>query len=827
MPSRRSLPTRAPADPQATGPLACRPTPVAVAIRSALLMCAMSGALVVALPGQARAQSATATPAAASKRTYTIPAGSLDQVLNRFAGEGGVELSVDSKLTQGKSSSGLSGSYTVTEGFEQIVRGQGLQVTRADNGTYSLRVTSAATQGENYLPAYKVKATSELSATTEGGGYAANAVTMFGSTESLKDIPSSVSVVTRQQMDDQNITSINDAMRYTTGVSSINYTGNSGTASTAYYTARGFPVDVTLDGVSIVNGLQYMPQFDMAMYDRAEVFRGPAGLTDGQGDLGGSVNLVRKMPTSQFQFNSETQIGSWDNYREMIDVSGPLNQDGTLRGRVVGVGNTADSFIDGEHSREGMGYAALAYDIDPRTTVSLTVAYQTAPDYRYDWGVGYDSNNNLVIGPRGWSQNFAPDWAYSSQTFKEATATLKHQFDNGWKVEATVLSRQFDTYAKYAFTGDPDAGTNIGDYDGQRQDLKYNWLGFDAHASGQVTLFDRKNDVVVGTNYTSYKYQGLYGSQDMGNYNIFAAADIPEPAMPYTSGGNEDIDQFSLYGHVVSHLTDRFSLVLGGQDIFFKQQSKTTLPTVSDWSTDAKENGKFVPYGGLIYALTSQISAYASYAEQFSPQTGTTYTGAALQPFTARQYEVGFKGGFLDNRLNATVAVFRINGDNLEMGDQEHPNYYVTTGAVRSQGWEAEVSGSPLPNWNVIAGYTQVNTSYTSSPTDQGQSYNGETPRNLFKLWNTYRFAQGPLQGLTVGGGMYVQSNTWRIDPQYHQSGYALFSGKVGYQFNQHLEANVVVNNLFDKRYYDRAPSSYFAEYGAPRNVMLTVRVAY
>lgn len=754
-----------------------------------------------------------------------IPAQSLNRALLQLGQQTDIQLYYLPETVQGLNAPAVSGTMTPDQALQKLLAGTGIEFRTSGKTVTLSRPGSSSSVAQ--LPEVTVIGAPATGATTEGSGsYAANAVTMFGNAQSLKDIPSSVSVLTRQQMDDQNITTINNAMLYTTGVSSIGYAGTMGAGTRAYYNARGFPVDVLLDGQSIVSGIQWLSQFDMAMYDRVETFRGPAGLLDGQGSFGGSVNLVRKMPTDTFQIKSETSIGSWANYRQMVDVSGPLNKEGTLRGRVVGVASKGNSYLDGERSREGMGYAVLEYDIDPRTTVSLSAGYQTAPVYRFDFGVGYDSANHLVIGPRGWSQNFGPDWNRSYTTIKEANATLKHRFDNGWNAQATVLSHEYDAYYKYAYTNTPVAGTNTAAYYGQRQDVKDDWLGVDAHVSGPVTVLGRKNDVLLGASYASYNYKFLSASQNIGTYDIFSPR-IPEPDLPYTSGTRTRIEQYSLYGQVHAHLTDKFSLVLGGRDVFFRERTRTTLPTDTSWNTVAKQNGKFVPYGGLIYALTPQISAYTSYSKIFSAQTSSTYSGAAIQPFTGEQYEVGLKGGFLDNRLNATIAAFRINGDHLAVSDQTHAGYYVDSGAVRSQGWEAELSGSPLPNWNIVTGYTLANTRYLSSPTAQGQSYSGETPQHLFKLWTTYRFTQEALQGFSVGGGMYVQSNTWRFKPQYHQGGYATFSTKVGYQFNSHVQADVTVNNVFNRKYYSRAPYTLFAEYGAPRSVMLTVRASY
>lgn len=783
------------------------PAPLALAIAIAIALAA---------PTFAHAQA----PASVA---ISITAQPLGDALNELAAATATPIVFSQALVAGKQAPAVSGNLTPQQALDRLLAGSALTALREGNAI----VIRAAQAGDNtMLPLVVVRATPELDATTEGGGYAARAVTMFGNTQSLKKIPSSVSVLTRQQMDDQNISSIDDAMRNTTGVSSIGYFGTGGAGNASYFNSRGFPVNVALDGLSIINGIQYQPQFDMALYDRIEIFRGPSGLLSGQGDLGGSVNLVRKMPTDKFQFKSETSIGSWENYRQMIDVSGPLNKEGTLRGRVVGLAGKSNSFLDGQNSSVGMGYGVLEYDIDPRTTVSLSAGYQKAPTHRPDFGVGYDSADQLVIGPRGWSQNFAPDWSYVSSTFKEVSASAKHRFDNGWRAEATVLSRKYISYSKYAFADTPNAGLNTADYYGQRQSGDYDWLGWDARVTGSANLFGSNADVLLGINHTSYRYTGRYGSDALGSYNIFAPV-ITEPEMPYTSGGKTKVDQTSVYGHVNSHLTEKLSVVLGGRYMSFKQQSKTTMPTESAWETDAKENGKLVPYGGLIYALSPEISAYGSYSKIFSVQTNSTFSGSAIQPLTGEQYEVGLKGSFLENKLNASLAAFRINGNNLAVADQLHPGFSVSSGTIRSQGVEAEISGAPMPNLDLSASYTFASTKNTSSPTDQGLPYSSETPKHLVKLWSTYRFTQDSLKGLTVGGGMYFQSNTWRYERQYRQGAYATFSAKLGYKFNEHVALDLTVKNLFDKQYYSRAPYVLFAEYGAPRNATLTLRVSY
>ncbi|MFT3720923.1 TonB-dependent siderophore receptor [Pseudorhodoferax sp.] len=787
-----------------------RPAPLALAIALAL------GSAAVHAQG-------AASPDAPVQ--IAIKAQPLAEALNDWARQTRLQLIARQELLAGKTAPAVSGVLTPSQALDRLLTGSGLAATREGDAVVIQPARPAASTA---LPEVVVRSGAELNAATQGKGYSARAVTMFGNTQSLKDIPSSVSVLTRQQMEDQNVNTIISAMLYSPGVASISYFGNNSgsSGSTGYYNARGFPVTVSLDGFSALNGIQWRPQFDMAMYDRVEVFRGPSGLLNGQGAFGGTINLVRKRPTDAFQLQSETSVGSWASLRQMIDVSGPINQDGSLRGRIVGLAGRANSYIDGQYSRTSMAYGTLEYDIDAQTTVSLSAGQQKDPNHRPDYGVGYDSADNIVIGPRGWSQNFGPDWNYASNTTKEVSASLRHRFGDDWNAEATLVSRQVPMYSKYAFSNNPAAGTYMATYQGQEQDIKDDWLGMDARVSGTADVLGRNTEVLLGVNRSVYSEKYIGSNVSMGTYNIFSP-DIPELDAPFTSGTKTKVTQSSLYGHVNAHLTEQFSLVLGGRYLFFKQRSQTLLPTLGDWSTKARENGKFVPYGGLVFALTPEVSAYASYSKAFSAQTNTTYSGEAIQPFTGEQYEAGLKSSALDGRLNASIAAFRIKGSDLAVADQLHPGFSIASGAMRSQGWEAEVSGSPVPEWNLSASYTRADTKYTASPTSQGQSYNGETPRHMVKLWNTYRFTQGALQRFMVGAGLYFQSNTWRLRPQYHQGSYALYSAKIGYRFNEHLEADLSVNNLFDKRYYSRAPYLLFAEYGAPRNAALTLRAKF
>ncbi len=187
----------------------------------------------------------------------------------------------------------------------------------------------------------------------------------------LKDIPQSVSVITRQRIEDQNLTTLEDALQQVTG---LTVTPNG--TDTSQYRSRGYSLNSAIDGVPVYSGLSGSEQFDLGIYDRVEVLRGPTALLNGSGDPGGTVNVVTKKPRDRFAVNGALSAGSWDNYRSELDVTGPLNDSGTLRGRAVGIWQDRDFFYDKTHQEKKVFYGVVEYDLTPDTTLSLTFADQ-------------------------------------------------------------------------------------------------------------------------------------------------------------------------------------------------------------------------------------------------------------------------------------------------------------------------------------------------------------------------------------------------------------------------------------------------------------------
>lgn len=767
-----------------------------------------------------------------AQRLFDIPAQPLPSALTLFGRQSGLQVSVPAALAQGRTSTAVSGSLAPLAALSQLLTGTGLTyrisgnivtlepAPEASNGAISLGPVRVEGSGQgvagNDIPTPKT----DRAATDRSHSYAARGATVAGKTaQDLREIPQSVTVVTRQRMDDQNIVSLEDALRQTTGVTAVPYGGD----GTAYFDVRGFQAEVQYDGIPTTSGFQNLGQYDMAIYDRVEVLRGPSGLLQGGGAPAGTVNLVRKRPHDTFGWSGSLMGGSWNNFYGNLDVTGPLDSAGNIRGRFVAAGDDRDYFTDKKHERHGTLYGIVEFDLDSRTTLTLSGAYQDQ-SHVTDYGVGTYTDGRPVNPPR--SSFFGIDWGHDGTRYGNAYAALDHDFGNGWSAQASVDYRHLVTFGPYGFAlgVNPD---NSATYYLQKPNIPEDWVGTDAHVSGPVQLFGRTHTFLIGANYAWFHETTTAGSAILTVPDIFHM-DIPEQPIPYTSESGLRTTQYGVYAQARISLADPLTLVAGARLTNYESQTASGLPNdLGAYSTSDKIDGHFTPSLALLYDVTKTITLYASYASIFTPQDGDlVYGGGSIKPSTGEQYEVGAKGAFFHGALNASAALFDIEDTNRAFGDPDHPNYFLAAGKARSRGAELEVSGEVLPGWSVFAGYTYLDTKVLDDATEAGNVLDSEEPKHTFKLWSTYRVGDPDRPGFQFGGGVRVMSETSRLDSA-PQPTYAVVDAQVGYRLNREWSTTLTVNNLFDKTYYIRSPGSFFGLYGDPRSFTIALRKSF
>lgn len=788
--------------------------------------------MLAATPLALAANPARAQGAAPQQRSFSIPAQSLTEALMLFGRQSGLQVTADAALVQGRGSAAISGTLPPAQALSRLLTGTGLTFRFTGAATVTLEPAPQTADNAVHLGPVQVEGQTQMAdqrATTDTprtdraasdrtGSYAARAVTVAGKTaQDLREIPQSVSVVTRQRMDDQNMITLEQALRQTTGVTAIPYGDGS-----AYYQVRGYAAEVQYDGIPANSAVQYQTQFDLAMYDRIEVLRGPSGLLQGSGEPAGTINLVRKRPHDSFGWSGDLMGGSWANFHGDLDVTGPLNKAKTIRARFVASAQTRGYFTDREHEKHVMLYGIVEADLTPATTLTVSGSWENARQAPLDYGQSTYSDGSLLNAPR--SAFFGTTWSRSIVHSRDAYASLDQDLGGGWSAKASLDYRQQQLTGPYGYIDGPVNLDNSATYALQNQYVLEKWFGSDASITGPVELLGRTHKLLFGVNYAWQDDISLSGFQDVDVANVYSIT-IPETVVPLTSGSDTRAEQLGAYAQGRFSLADPLTLVAGVRVTDYRAKERDGVGSFGDFYETTRSTGHVTPTVGLVYDATRQISLYGSYASIFVPQSNLVYGGGTLKPRTGEQFELGAKGKFLDGALTASAALFNIIDRNRAYTDPAHPDYYIAAGKVRSRGAEAEVSGEPLPGWSLFAGYTYLDTKFLDDSTQQGLIYDGEEPRHTFKLWSTYRFGPIDRKGFQIGGGLRAMSSTTRGGPV--QPAYAVVDAQIGYRLNRQWSMTVSVNNLLDKTYYARVPNSYFGIYGEPRSVMVALRKGF
>ena len=770
--------------------------------------------------------------ASGSEHAYSIAPGSLDAVLGSFGQQSGVMIAVDSSLTTGMRSSGLSGNFAVDEGLQRLLAPLGLQAITDGDG---YRVVARPAQGNGELQLQATQVTSnQLGTITEGSGsYTPGTIaTATRMVLTPRQTPQSITVITRQHMDDFGLNSIDEVMRHTPGITVSTFDSE----RTNYY-ARGFSVEnFQYDGIPTLRNSAYssgQTLSDMAIYDRVEILKGATGLLTGAGAPGATINLIRKKPTREFKASIDVGAGSWDNYRTQVDVSGPLTDSGNIRGRAVAAYQDKHSFMDRYKRKTGVYFGTLEADLSDDTLLTLGFDYQNNDPHASGWSGSrplFDRNGERIDVKR--SYNNGANWSRWEQTTQSVFATLEHSFANGWvgKGQLTHQVNSYDAPLGSVMSG-PFPATGLSSIYANKFTGNTRTDAADAYFSGPFSLAGREHELVIGASASSAHWQG----KDYGNPTFLSANVIdfwnfdgkttePDWGAP-TQYNDTTTRQTAGYISARFNLTDDLNLLLGTR--------LANYWLTGDYHTT--ETGRLVPYVGVTYDLNDNFTAYASYTDIFMPQTyNRDRNNKVLEPDEGKNYEVGIKGEFYGGRLNTSLAYFEVHESNRAEPDAEYnadptnPSIlYASVGTkAKAKGFEAEMSGELAPGWQAQAGFT-----HKVIRGSDDENISTWEPEDQLSLYTTYKF-KGPLDRLTIGGGARWQNRSWqniynRAKDQYQdfsQDAYWLVDAMAKYQVSEHLSTTLNVNNLFDKQYYTNIGFYNTAYYGDPRNVMVNTR---
>ncbi|WP_455925463.1 TonB-dependent siderophore receptor [Pseudomonas putida] len=684
-----------------------------------------------------------------------------------------------------------------------------------------------------------------------------------------RQTPQSVSTITQQQMADQQITNIEQALDTTPGVSM----SKSEVGGRTEYRARGYAIsNWKVDGLQFPGGSDFSGggnAMNMDMYERIDVVRGANGLLGGTGDPSATINLIRKRPGTEFGGKVYATYGSWDKRRLGADLNVPLSADGRLRSRFVVTQQDANSFRDQQSDRSRAALANFEFDLSDATTLGAGYQYEYYKIVGGGWGanipIWYGDGSKTDL-PR--STNVVPSWSFGEYTTRTTFGSLQHRFDNDWTLDVRAAQSATEVLNHRGLAKVNSAGSGVyGGYwnpDGSgavlnglhsSTDTTQQSAQFDL--TGPFRLFGRTHQAMFGYNDSrtvawspQYRCNMVSGtSTSASSLGCQFRANNGFPIANWLNGVDDDyaINAYKtglhsktttrlqgMYAATRLSITDPLSVIIGARTSTY---SATTLSTAGVRSNQ-QNHGVVTPYLGAVYDLNDTYSLYASYTDIFTPQSEESEGGNKIEPIRGQSYETGIKGEWFDGALNGQLAYFRTNQQNKAVTDGANltatgAQAYKTGSGVETDGIDLELAGALTPDWNVYGGYTYLHFRRTNA---DGLS----DPSHLFKASTTYHLS-GPLDRLTVGAGVTAQTNiratstpagvptngVSRSASDVNWSGYAVWNAMARYDINQDVSLTLNADNLFDKTYYTRYGFYAGAIYGDPRSLSLTLSSAF
>lgn len=760
-----------------------------------------------------------------------LPAQSLSEALIALGEQASLQIFYLPETVRGLQAPAVSGTFTPDQALQRLLAGTGIVFSR-DGSQVSL---SRTPQSTTQLSAVVVKGKTDAT-TEESGAYTATGDSALSSALdlSLRETPQSISVMTNQRMKDQNLMQLEDVVTHTAGLT-FSEPGTGGSRSAIY--ARGFAVNTFMvDGVRMVSNYNniFLSQ-DMSLYDRVEVVRGATGLMNGMGNPGGAINMVRKRPLDEFRTEVQLDWGSWANRRGMFDVSSPLNESGSVRGRMIAVAQDSNGYIERFNAKRKVFYGVVEADVGENTLLRGGISHQRH-DLRGQADSGlpaFDKYGNPLSWAR--SKTASADWTYSRRRSTTLFGEMEHQLSDKWSVRlnASRIWTDSDELIGYAGMGypDPDTGAGVGIWT-TRWVYKPKQDSVDLALKGSFDMFGRENEVAMGVAWSystneSPSYTNWYPpGWDYNIDNIFTW-DGSNPSEPYNpSIGSHSMTEKNLgaYASVRLRPTERFSVIAGARYVDWRRTTGSFSNATQSATSLRRTEYELVPYLGLTYDLTDNWTAYTSYTAIFTPQDRKKPDGSYIDPLSGESYEAGLKGSFFDERLNVSGAIYQVKEDNKAVAIEgvkapDGSQAYEAKSGTRTKGFEVEVAGMLTPSWELAASFAQ-----NSTKDREGQRLNTSIPRNTFKLFTSYRI-NGVGEGLTLGGGLRWQSRIYSdltINNKAvlsEQKDYAVVDLMARYEMSRFTTVSLNINNVLDKKYRTSTGNSY---YGQPRAFMLS-----
>lgn len=614
-------------------------------------------------------------------------------------------------------------------------------------------------------------------------------------------VPQSIQVVTRRLLDDLKPTTLSDVVSIAGGTSST----RNGVEPFSSFKLRGFTVGQTIvDGIRNTNSLNIQAE-GLASVEQVEVLRGPGGALYGLSSPGGVIHIVTKKPLATPRVETSVGIGNFDHRDILVDLTGPLSEDGSLRGRIVGAYEDRDSFVDFVTVERRQ----LNPSVEWEHSSGLVLRYQA--DYREREGLRYISlpvegtltNRDTLTLP---SSLFTGEPGQGDTVSEALVQTFVAERD----ADGPKLDRFYIRYTDTEYDQPSVAAAGVQD-DLRTLDRRFNRFVEEQEELVVGAQFVREIDLgrfsptlSAGLDYAEWTYDSEFFR------GAVAPLDLLDPVYGASVDGifllassRDEFEQLGGYLQGVVELGDDVMVLVGARIDRLENTTESLRAETSGSSSDTELSPRF----GLSWEAAPGVVPYVSYAETFeaNPNFGFVRSpdGTPFGPQTGRQWEAGVKLDAIGG-LTSTLAVFDIELSNVLTPDPADPFFRVPTGEQRSQGIEFINTWQPVENFTLLASYAYTDAEVTEDNVIESGTPLANVPEHSGRLWARYarELGGGWLGGLT-GGWTYNSSASIGIGSDLEIPSYDIFEFGAFFRRGPFV-VDVKVDNLTDEDYFLR-----------------------
>lgn len=751
-----------------------------------------------------------------------------------------------------------------------------LQFSNTGFETIKKTVTSGNHVDILLLPSTEQLQTVEITGRKESGYKNTNSFIGSKTATALKDVPQSISYVTKELMQDQAAVRMGDVVKNISGVNQFTFYDD--------LTIRGFRINGG-STTQLMNGMRTFTGFwkqPMVNYlERVEVIKGPASALFGNASPGGTVNRVTKKPLDQNRQSVSLTAGSFNTVRALADITGPLNHKKTILYRLNLGYEDAKSFRTLQFDKNIVIAPSLSFLPTDRTRINIDFVYNRSRS-RLDRGQSIFNGQDLYSTPISQSLNAKND--YLNEATYTAMASLTHQFNNKLAFNVAYLRTGYDqnllehrSSNSYA----PDsAGKVINNLVArqvfrrelnQHSDNASAYFTYDANTGkiGHKLLlgYDYSQTIVPPGSYQLTANNYLLKSGGTAAYNPAKAANyvfydytlpngqtisIPKPnvsSFDLTKNDNKEEDMSQYIYNTANSATKPTYASLGG--LYLQDQLKLgnlqllvglryeTYTDRTNYKTDTVKKVRqhaLLPRVGLVYSLTKNINLYGIYTKGYNPQDAATQSnplsGGPFDPLQSELIEGGLKTEWFNGRLTANASVYRIIQKNslYSADNTEQPDLMVQIGQETAKGVEFDVAGQITDNWNMIMSYAYNDATITQSgktDADLVGVQKPNAPKHQGNIWTKYTIANGVVKGLGAGiGANFVTERNVSLNKVQHLPGYTLLNAALYYKWNK-VRIQFNFNNITDKIYWVGGYDYLRLFPGAPRSWQTTLTYTF